>query len=267
MVRVLHTPQLVMLSFWRATTVLLAFVVAACASAPPPSVVSVAPNGEFEWQRGRQVSQVTNRNVDFYVAFERDRGQYTEWWVRIVNRTGRDLLVSPARFYYRVADTAQGGRNVKALDPSVEIAELDVENAERASKIPVCTPYDAMDFVDDVASSMLGFETESPSEAKRSCELQRAVELTEQAHAEQWRELLANQTLRQSVLHPGDGIEGIVLFPRLEHRGQTELILITQGAVARLSYAASLQGGAAAERARPALLLSNASSTRRADPR
>lgn len=234
----------------RVATVFLAFVVTGCASTPPPPVVSVAPNGEFEWRSGRQVSLLTNRNVDFYAAFERDRGEYAQWWIRIVNRSGKDVLVSPTRFYYRVAETQEGGRNVTALDPSVAIAGLDVERANQASQIPECEPYGARDFVDNVISGMMGFETQSPSEAKQACKMQRAAGLAEQDRREQWRDLLANQTVRQSVLHHGESIEGIVLFPRLEHQGRTELILITQGAVARLSYSATLLGGAEGVRPR-----------------
>jgi hypothetical protein len=243
LVRLLHRIATVNPLSCRAAIASIAFVLAGCASAPLASVVSLAPNGEFEWTRGRQVSRITNRNVDFYAAFERDRGEYAEWWVRIVNRSGHDQVVSPTRFYYRVAETESGGRNVTALDPNVAIAELDVEQASHAGESPKCEPYSAADFADDVATKMIGLDTQTPSEAKQACELRRAAGSVEQARREQWRELLANQTVRQSVLHVGESIEGLVLFPRLEYQGRTELILITQGAVARLSYQASLLGG------------------------
>jgi hypothetical protein len=215
---------------------------AACASAPPLPVITVTPEGPFEWDRGRAMHYDSDRGVEFSAAFERDRGDYLEWWIRIENHSERSLQVTPDDFYYHVAESEHLAQNVRALDPTRALAKVDAALASAdAYEAEASEAYRGPDLLDRVVDGMLGFDPPSPSEARHARDQQRATYLAEREHQERWRELLANRTVRRSVLRPGESLEGIVLFPRLEHPGRTELILIVRPAIGRFRYEAGLR--------------------------
>ncbi|MEY4545486.1 MAG: hypothetical protein RL685_1681 [Pseudomonadota bacterium] len=218
-------------------------LLAGCASSPALPVIQLTPEGPFEWSRGRALlHQHSEHGVEIQAAFERDRGDYLEWWIRIDNHSQRSLQVSPQRFFYRIAESERGGQTVTAIDPTRALTELAAAQARATAREADADDDPAgIDFLERVVDGMLGFDPPSPSEARSARDQQRVAQLAERDHQERWRDFLANRTVRRDVLRPGESVEGAVLFPRLAYPGRTELILIVSPAVARFRYAAGMR--------------------------
>lgn len=213
-------------------------VLAACAGTAPLPVLSLTPRGPFEWSRGRALlHHDSEHGIRIHAAFERDRGEYLEWWLRIENHSRRTLQVSPDYFFYRVAETERGGRRVRALDPTRAIAELDASQARAdAREADAAQEHVGLELLDSVINDMLGFDNPTPGEQRHARDQRRATYLAEREARERWREALAQRSVRREVLRPGESVQGMVLFPRLEHVGRTELVVIVVPAIARFAY-------------------------------
>lgn len=214
----------------------------ACAGTVPLPVLTLMPEGPFEWARGRAVlQQHSQHGVSIQVAFERDRGEHLEWWVRIENQSQRTLHVSPDYFFYRVAETERGGRSVRAVDPNRALAQLDASRARADARetdaAEAAQQGLGFDLIDHVVNDMLGFDNPTPSERRHARDQRRATYLAERGERERWRDELAHHSVRRSTLRPGESVQGMVLFPRLEHAGRTELVVIVVPAIARFAYA------------------------------
>lgn len=223
---------------WRLAQWLAALLLVACAGSAPLPVVTLTPEGPYEWARGRAVlHRESQQGVRFWAAFERDRGEYLEWWIRVENGSQRTLQVAPEYFFYRIAESERGGQSLRALVPERALAELDAERARAdAREADAAGRGLGHHFLESVLDGMLGLEPQSFAEARYARRQQRAAYLTEREAREHWRDVLADRTVRRGALRPGESVQGLVLFPRLAHVGRTELILIVKPAIARFPY-------------------------------
>lgn len=218
-----------------------ALVFGACVSVAPLPVITVQPAQPFEWARGRALMRRTHRGVDFAAAFEADRCERLEWLVRIENHSDRNVSVSPEHFYYRATDAGERGPWVRAIDPTEAIASLDRSmGARRAAHVSARRNELSHSLADAFISGLFGLEHETRYEARERRADERAEHRAAIQDMQGQRELFANETVRRTLLRPGEGIGGRVFFPRLEHTGRTELLLWADGSAARFPYAQGL---------------------------
>jgi hypothetical protein len=168
----------------------------ACAGTVPLPVLTLTPEGPFEWARGRAVvQQHSAHGVSIQAAFERDRGEHLEWWVRIDNHSPRTLQVSPDYFFYRIAETERGGRSVRALDPSRVLAQLDASQARAdAREADAAQRGFGSDLVDHMVNDLLGFDNPTPSERRHARDQRRVLYLAERGERARGRDALADQS-------------------------------------------------------------------------
>lgn len=226
----------------------LSLCLGACVHIPPAPVVTAVPAEPFEWMRGRALVRHSHRGIEFAAAFEADRGEHLEWLVRIENHSNEAVDVSPAHFHYRVADAGPRGKWVRAIDPTAAIAQLDLARAHaKAGNAQADRNQFANDAADVFIRGLLGVEQSSAAEDRVARGQRRSSHRSALVAMGAQRDILANQTVRRTRLRPGEGVGGRVLFPRIAHRGKTELILWVQGAIARFPYAQGQLGSEAQE--------------------
>jgi len=217
------------LSRYALPTLVAAALLSSCGT--PGRTYRLAPtSSDTRWYKGKEYAKTDRNDVTAAAAFIRTndwQGTALEFDMWIANNSGREILVSPERFYYRLVSSPDGRPSVvdsvgpiHAIDPERRLKEFDAALEGEMSDYTTLALINTVGNVVDafVTLAVASKTSEEKQEERRSAEEIRQLREQEE-HEERMRTLREQKrewetsALRKTTLGPNETIAGHVLFP------------------------------------------------------
>jgi len=203
---------------------------ASCGPRPVYHLTPVVRDVRWDW--GRETVSTERSDYIASIAFNRPQGRDLLFDIDITNTSGRQLVVSPAEFFY-VPIPAPPDQKVKARDPEAILAGIDRSLAREDARREDDDTFLSALFVVMASADLLALsEGQVPEGAsERYANLAQDAMDNETTYADRQRALEAERAywetgpLRRTTLAPGERIMGQVLFPARDDGAHLRVVL------------------------------------------